>query len=68
MIIDQPKLRRQLLKINLVPLYKHLHTFEMLRQMKQWTKTAKITFHYETLLQTMERVNNDDMQKWTNQE
>jgi len=44
------------------------NTFEMLRHMKQWTKTAKITFHYKTLFQSVKRVNNDDMQKWTIQE
>jgi len=43
-------------------------TVEILRQMKQWKKSAKITFRYETLFQTMKGVNNDDMQKWTNQD
>jgi len=42
--------------------------YEILRQMKQWTKIAKITFHYKTLFQTMKIMNNDDMQKWTNQD
>jgi hypothetical protein len=43
-------------------------TFEILRQMKEWTKIAKITFRFETLFQAMKRVNTDDMQKWTNQD
>jgi len=44
------------------------NAFEILRQMKQWKKIAKITFHYKILFQTMKSVNNDDMQKWTNQD
>jgi hypothetical protein len=44
------------------------NTYEILRQMKRRTKIAKITFHYKTLFQTMKIMNNDDMQKWTNQD
>ena len=51
MIIDQPKLRRQLLKKTLAASYKNLHgeekiTFDTHRQMKQWKNIAKIVFHY----------------------